>query len=68
MKQGAGTGPIPKPFKNAIGKNTVPHQPLFQRPAKGEWAVMAVQIGVSPEALYRELAKRRLSPKLKSKI
>jgi CRP/FNR family transcriptional regulator, dissimilatory nitrate respiration regulator len=29
-------------------------------PHKGEWKVIADQIGVSPEALYRELAKRRL--------
>ena len=28
-------------------------------PRKGEWAALAVQIGVSPEALYRELARRR---------
>ena len=28
-------------------------------PAKGHWKEIAVQIGVSPEALYRELAKRR---------
>lgn len=28
-------------------------------PAKGEWAQLAHQIGVSPEALYREIAKRR---------
>lgn len=28
-------------------------------PAKGQWKSIAVQIGVSPEALYRELAKRR---------
>jgi CRP/FNR family transcriptional regulator, dissimilatory nitrate respiration regulator len=28
-------------------------------PEKGEWAGVAVQIGVSPEALYRELARRR---------
>ncbi len=28
-------------------------------PPKGEWKSIAVQIGVSPEALYRELAKRR---------
>lgn len=27
--------------------------------AKGEWKSVAAQIGVSPEALYRELAKRR---------
>jgi CRP/FNR family transcriptional regulator, dissimilatory nitrate respiration regulator len=28
-------------------------------PAKGQWKGVAGQIGVSPEALYRELAKRR---------
>lgn len=28
-------------------------------PAKGHWSVVAQQIGVSPEALYRELARRR---------
>lgn len=28
-------------------------------PPKGEWALLAEQIAVSPEALYRELAKRR---------
>lgn len=28
-------------------------------PSKGQWKNIAVQIGVSPEALYRELAKRR---------
>ena len=28
-------------------------------PPKGEWAGIAVQLGVSPEALYRELARRR---------
>jgi len=28
-------------------------------PEKGEWKAIAGQIGVSPEALYRELAKRR---------
>jgi CRP-like cAMP-binding protein len=28
-------------------------------PGKGEWKAAASQIGVSPEALYRELAKRR---------
>jgi len=28
-------------------------------PAKGEWKLVASQIGVSPEALYREIAKRR---------
>ena len=29
-------------------------------PPKGEWRSLAQQIGVSPEALYRELAKRKL--------
>lgn len=28
-------------------------------PAKGEWKSVAQQIGVSPEALYREIARRR---------
>ncbi len=28
-------------------------------PKKGQWKVIAAQIGISPEALYRELAKRR---------
>jgi len=28
-------------------------------PAKGQWKNIATEIGVSPEALYRELAKRR---------
>ena len=28
-------------------------------PSKGDWKNIATQIGVSPEALYRELAKRR---------
>lgn len=28
-------------------------------PEKGSWATIAQQIGVSPESLYRELAKRR---------
>lgn len=28
-------------------------------PSKGQWRAVANQIGVSPEALYRELAKRR---------
>ncbi len=28
-------------------------------PAKGEWKPLAQQIGVSPEALYRELARRK---------
>jgi len=30
-----------------------------EMPEKGEWKQVASQIGVSPEALYRELAKRR---------
>ncbi len=30
-------------------------------PEKGQWKSIASQIGVSPEALYRELAKRRSS-------
>lgn len=32
-----------------------------QIPQKGEWRNLAQQIGVSPEALYRELAKRKRS-------
>jgi hypothetical protein len=28
-------------------------------PPKGAWKDIAAEIGVSPEALYRELAKRR---------
>lgn len=32
---------------------------LHGEPAKGEWISVADQIGVSPSALYRELAKRR---------
>jgi len=28
-------------------------------PKKGEWKLVANQIGISPEALYREIAKRR---------
>jgi CRP-like cAMP-binding protein len=28
-------------------------------PLKGQWKEVANQIGVSPEALYREMAKRR---------
>jgi hypothetical protein len=28
-------------------------------PEKGRWVTVAQQIGVSPEALYREMAKRR---------
>jgi hypothetical protein len=28
-------------------------------PEKGEWKLVANQIGVSPEALYREIGKRR---------
>ncbi|MCP4184697.1 MAG: hypothetical protein GY761_15500 [Hyphomicrobiales bacterium] len=29
-------------------------------PHKGEWKEVAAEIGVSPEALYRELASRKL--------
>jgi len=29
-------------------------------PAKGKWKELAAEIGVSPEALYRELSKRKL--------
>lgn len=32
------------------------HGPL---PPRGRWAALAAEIGVSPEALYREMAKRR---------
>lgn len=32
---------------------------LFGEPDKGEWIRVADQIGVSPPALYRELARRR---------
>jgi CRP/FNR family transcriptional regulator, dissimilatory nitrate respiration regulator len=28
-------------------------------PGKGKWMTIAGEIGVSPEALYREIAKRR---------
>ncbi|HLJ19724.1 MAG TPA: Crp/Fnr family transcriptional regulator [Stellaceae bacterium] len=28
-------------------------------PAKGQWSLVALEIGVSPEALYREIANRR---------
>ncbi len=31
----------------------------YEIPEKGQWKGVAEQIGVSPEALYRELAKRR---------
>ena len=34
----------------------------WQLPAKGEQKVVATEIGVSPEALYRELARRRKQP------
>ncbi len=34
--------------------------PGNELPGKGRWKEMAFQIGVSPEALYRELKKRRL--------
>jgi CRP-like cAMP-binding protein len=33
-----------------------------QFPEKGEWKILATQIGVTPEALYRELAKRSKAP------
>jgi len=32
-----------------------------QFPAKGDWKTVAAEIGTSPEALYREIAKRRAS-------
>ena len=35
----------------------------YERPEKGQWKSVAEQIGVSPEALYRELAKRRATSK-----
>jgi hypothetical protein len=28
-------------------------------PPKGDWLRLAAELGVSPEALYREIAKRR---------
>lgn len=31
-------------------------------PGKGEWKSLASQLGVSPEALYREIARRRRLP------
>jgi CRP-like cAMP-binding protein len=36
-------------------------------PQKGEWRTIAHEIGVSPEALYREMAKRRGSTKSKNR-
>lgn len=33
------------------------HQSEF--PAKGQWRTLAAELGISPEALYRSLAKRR---------
>jgi CRP-like cAMP-binding protein len=33
---------------------------LHGKPPKGEWIMVAERIGVSPPALYRELAKRRI--------
>lgn len=35
-------------------------------PAKGEWKSLAAHLGVSPEALYRELSKRRQSGRRRS--
>lgn len=32
---------------------------FYGEPAKGKWSMVADQIGVSPPALYRELARRR---------
>lgn len=32
---------------------------LYGEPAKGGWSTVAAQIGVSPAALYRELAQRK---------
>ena len=34
---------------------------------KGEWRTIASEIGVSPEALYREIAKRRTASKSKNR-
>jgi hypothetical protein len=31
-------------------------------PARGEWRALAGEIAVSPEALYREIARRRTPP------
>jgi CRP-like cAMP-binding protein len=36
-------------------------------PEKGRWSSLSQQIGVSPEALYREFAKRRRSEKMSYK-
>ena len=36
-------------------------------PPKGEWRTIAAEIGVSPEALYREIAKRRGSTESKKR-
>jgi len=36
-------------------------------PPKGEWRTIAAKIGVSPEALYREIAKRRGSTESKKR-
>ncbi len=33
-------------------------------PPRGEWTTLARQLGVTREALYREMAKRRAMPKL----
>jgi len=30
-----------------------------QLPPKGKWVELAAELGVSPEALYREIAKRK---------
>ena len=35
---------------------------LYEPPAHGKWVQVADWIGVSPPALYRELARRRLGP------
>lgn len=32
---------------------------ILEAPPKGEWKQLAQQIGASPEALYREFARRR---------
>lgn len=33
-----------------------------QLPEKGKWQALAFELGVTPEALYREIARRRKSP------
>jgi hypothetical protein len=31
-------------------------------PPKGEWKALAEQLSISPEALYREIARRKIIP------